>query len=97
MTSPKHLLLLAAAAVSTVFAVSAQAQFWDEDDESVFRVGEEVFAAGNTLSLGGNSGLTWAAGNTVVSRSRQAVSSRRATRSKCLQAQTAPLSPPVLT
>ena len=44
MTIPKHLLLLAAAAVSTVFAVSAQAQFWDEDDESVFRVGEEVFA-----------------------------------------------------
>ena len=66
MTIPKHLLLLAAAAVSTVFAVSAQAQFWDEDDESVFRVGEEVFAAGDTLSLGGNSGLTWAAGNTVV-------------------------------
>ena len=52
MTIPKHLLLLAAAAVSTLFAVSAQAQIWDEDDASVFRVGEEVFAAGDTLTLG---------------------------------------------
>ena len=66
MTSPKHLLLLAAAAVSTLFAMSAHGQIRDEDDASVFRVGEEVFAAGDTLSLGGNSGLTWAAGNTVV-------------------------------
>ena len=66
MTIPKHLLLLVAATVSTFFAVSAQAQVWDEGDESVVRVGEEVFAAGDTLSLGGNGGLTWAAGNTVV-------------------------------
>ena len=66
MTIPKHLLLLVAATVSTFFAVSAQAQVGDEGDESVIRVGEEVFAAGDTLSLGGNSGLTWAAGNTVV-------------------------------
>ena len=66
MTIPKHLLLLVAATVSTFFAVSAQAQIWDEGDESVVRVGEEVFAAGDTLRLSGNSGLTWAAGNTVV-------------------------------
>ncbi len=66
MTIPKHLLLLAAATVSTLFAVSAQAQLWDEGDESVVRVGEEVFAAGEELTLGGNSGLTWAAGNRVV-------------------------------
>ncbi|MEC8036765.1 MAG: hypothetical protein VX152_00445 [Pseudomonadota bacterium] len=66
MTIPKHLLLLVAATVSTFFAVSAQAQIWDEGDESVIRVGEEVFAAGDTLNLSGNSGLTWAAGNTVV-------------------------------
>ena len=66
MTIPKHLLLLAAATVSTLFAVSAQAQIWDEDEESVLTVGEEVFAAGEELTLGGNSGLTWAAGNTVL-------------------------------
>ena len=66
MTIPKHLLLLVAATVSTFFAVSAQAQVWDEGDESVIRVGEEVFAAGDSLSLGGNSGLTWAAGNTLM-------------------------------
>ena len=66
MTIPKHLLLLVAATVSTFFAVSAQAQIWDEGDESVIRVGEEVFAAGDSLSLGGNSGLTWAAGNTLM-------------------------------
>jgi hypothetical protein len=66
VTIPKHLLLLAAATVSTLFAVSAQAQIWDEDEESVLRVGEEVFAAGEELTLGGNSGLTWAAGNTVL-------------------------------
>ena len=66
MTIPKHLLLLAAATVSTLFAVSAQAQIGDEDEESVLRVGEEVFAAGEELTLGGNSGMTWAAGNTVV-------------------------------
>jgi len=61
VTIPKHLLLLVAATVSTFCAVSPQAQIWDEGDESVIRVGEEVFAAGDTLSLGGNSGLTWAA------------------------------------
>ena len=66
MTIPKHLKLLVAATVSTLFAVSAQAQIWDAGEESVVRVGEEVFAAGNTLNLSGNSGLTWAAGNTVV-------------------------------
>ena len=66
MTIPKHLKLLVAATVSTLFAVSAQAQIWDAGEESVVRVGEEVFAAGDTLNLSGNSGLTWAAGNTVV-------------------------------
>lgn len=52
------------AVLSLLAAVPAAAQA-DDWETSFTRVGEEVFAAGANIDLGGSGGLTWAAGNTI--------------------------------
>ena len=46
----------------TAVPAAAQAEDWET---SVTKLGADLFAAGDDLALGGNQGLTWAAGNTI--------------------------------
>ena len=52
-------------AVLTLLASPLASAQSDEMETTITKVGEEVFAAGESFSIGGNKGLAWALGNVI--------------------------------